>query len=88
MSDIESTIDLKPEDFDAALRGFTPASIRNVPLHAAGEIGWEDIGGLTDIKDTLIETLQWPAKVFLFVFFINVQKTRRRFCVKCFFSSF
>ncbi|XP_045201588.2 peroxisomal ATPase PEX1-like [Mercenaria mercenaria] len=55
-------LDLTQNDFDVALNGFTPASIRNVPLHEAGELGWSDIGGLTDVKETLIETLQWPTK--------------------------
>jgi len=50
-------------DFDRALIGYVPASLRNVPLHQAGDIGWKDIGGLTSVKKTLIETLQWPAKV-------------------------
>lgn len=56
---------MKQEDFEVALSGFTPASIRNVPLHQAGELGWADIGGLADVKETLIETLQWPTKVRL-----------------------
>lgn len=60
-----SEVTLDQQDFHIALEGFTPASIRNVPLHEAGEIGWDDIGGLTDIKATLIETLQWPTKVIL-----------------------
>lgn len=50
-------------DFDEAMNGFTPASIRNVPLHQAGELGWDDVGGLTDVKNTLKETLMWPSKV-------------------------
>lgn len=56
-------LDLIQGDFEDALHGFTPASIRNVRLHEAGELGWSDIGGLTDVKETLIETLQWPTKV-------------------------
>jgi peroxin-1 len=52
------------------LSGFTPASIRNVPLHEAGELGWSDIGGLTDVKETLIETLQWPTKVSLILIWL------------------
>lgn len=53
---------LGTEEFKDAIEGFTPASIRNVPLHTAGELGWEDVGGLNDIKKVLIETLQWPSK--------------------------
>lgn len=54
---------LTQADFDEAMNGFTPASIRNVPLHQAGELGWDDVGGLTDVKNTLKETLMWPSKV-------------------------
>ena len=56
-------LQLLDADFDRALIGYVPASLRNVPLHQAGDIGWKDIGGLTSVKKTLIETLQWPAKV-------------------------
>lgn len=56
---------LTQADFDEAMNGFTPASIRNVPLHQAGDLGWDDVGGLTDIKNTLKETLMWPSKVNL-----------------------
>ena len=59
----EAALDITQDNFETALYGFTPASIRNVPLHQAGELGWDDIGGLTDVKNTLIETLQWPTKV-------------------------
>ncbi|XP_052214520.1 peroxisome biogenesis factor 1-like isoform X2 [Dreissena polymorpha] len=58
----ETVVELSQHDFDAALHGFTPASIRNVPLHEAGDMGWDDIGGLTEVKKTLVETLQWPSK--------------------------
>ena len=54
---------LTTDQFKDAVDGFTPASIRNVPLHTAGELGWDDVGGLTDVKSVLIETLQWPSKV-------------------------
>ena len=56
---------LQQGDFDAALEGFKPLAIRNVPLHTAGELGWGDIGGLEGVKASLVETLQWPSKVFL-----------------------
>ena len=63
MNNCDEELVLTQSDFEAALIGFTPASIRNVPLHTAGELGWDDIGGLTDIKAILKETLLWPSKV-------------------------
>ena len=58
---------LKTRNFKVALNGFTPASIRNVPLHTAGELGWDDVGGLTDVKNILKETLLLPTKVGVIV---------------------
>ena len=58
---------LTNEDFDVALNQYTPAGLRDVPLHSAGELGWEDVGGLKDVKQSLTETLELPAKVsFMF----------------------
>lgn len=51
------------EDFEAALHSYSPAALRDVPLHSAGELGWEDVGGLNGVKQDLVETLQLPAKV-------------------------
>ncbi|XP_038050975.1 peroxisome biogenesis factor 1-like isoform X2 [Patiria miniata] len=53
---------LRQEDFEVALHDYTPATLRDVPLHSAGELGWEDVGGLRDVKESLLETLQLPAK--------------------------
>ncbi|XP_033637496.1 peroxisome biogenesis factor 1-like isoform X2 [Asterias rubens] len=50
------------EDFEVALLDYTPATLRDVPLHSAGELGWDDVGGLRDVKESLLETLQLPAK--------------------------
>ena len=46
-----------------AVEGFTPAALRGVKLHTAGELGWCDVGGLSAVKGTLVETLLWPTKV-------------------------
>lgn len=60
--DIHSAI--TTEDFKEALEGFTPAALRGVSLHTAGELGWSDVGGLAAVKEALMETLLWPAKVW------------------------
>ena len=54
-------VPLGKEDFTAALKGFTPASLRNVPLHSAGTT-FASIGGLHPVRKTLLETLQYPTK--------------------------
>ncbi|PKS06308.1 hypothetical protein jhhlp_007056 [Lomentospora prolificans] len=49
------------DDFDKALKGFTPASLRNVPLQKSTTT-FASIGGLTETRQVLLETLQYPTK--------------------------
>ncbi|XP_074658334.1 peroxisomal ATPase PEX1-like [Tubulanus polymorphus] len=53
---------ISTEEFNVAVEGFKPLSLRNVPLHTAGELGWADIGGLENVRKSLVETLLWPSK--------------------------
>lgn len=48
-------------DFDKALKGFTPASLRNVPLQTSTTT-FDSIGGLKETRQILLETLQYPTK--------------------------
>jgi peroxin-1 len=52
---------LGAEDFDSALAGFVPAGLRGVKLQTSGA-SWKDIGGLTETRKILLETLEWPTK--------------------------
>lgn len=54
-------IALGPEDFESALKGFTPASLRNVTL-TSSNITFSTIGGLHGTRQVLLETLQYPTK--------------------------
>lgn len=56
-----SAIPLATEDFDRALKGFTPASLRNVTLTSSSTT-FASIGGLHETRKTLLETLQYPTK--------------------------
>jgi len=56
-----ATIPLGRVDFDAALKGFTPASLRNVTLQSSTTT-FSSIGGLHDTRKVLLETLQYPTK--------------------------
>nr|XP_060638244.1 peroxisomal ATPase PEX1 [Anolis sagrei ordinatus] len=49
-------------DFQKALQGFTPTSLRNVNLHKPQDFGWDRIGGLKEIQQVLTDTIQLPAK--------------------------
>ncbi|XP_071949385.1 peroxisomal ATPase PEX1-like [Antedon mediterranea] len=50
------------EDFECALQNYTPATLRDVPLHNSGDLSWKNVGGLEEVKKVLLETLLWPAK--------------------------
>ncbi|KAJ3333974.1 Peroxisome biosynthesis protein pex1 [Blyttiomyces sp. JEL0837] len=56
-----SGMQLLADDFDQALKGFVPAALKGVRLVDSGA-SWSDIGGLTETRRTLIETLEWPTK--------------------------
>ncbi|KAG7664567.1 PEX1 [[Candida] subhashii] len=48
---------------DKALAGYTPANLRGVNLQKSSTTtSWSDIGGLSDAKTLLLETLEWPTK--------------------------
>ena len=55
----DSKIVLKKIDFENALKGFTPASLRNVTLQSS-KTTFDSIGGLRETRKVLLETLQYP----------------------------
>ncbi|KAK7431079.1 Peroxisome biosynthesis protein pex1 [Neonectria magnoliae] len=56
-----TAIHLSRVDFDKALKGFTPASLRNVTLQTSST-SFKSIGGLQETRQVLLETLQYPTK--------------------------
>ncbi|KAJ7125012.1 P-loop containing nucleoside triphosphate hydrolase protein [Mycena epipterygia] len=52
---------LASTDFDAAQVDFVPLSLRDVKLQKS-EVSWSDIGGLSETRRVLRETLEWPTK--------------------------
>ncbi|KAH6898317.1 P-loop containing nucleoside triphosphate hydrolase protein [Thelonectria olida] len=56
-----TAIHLSRVDFDKALKGFTPASLRNVSLQSSST-SFKSIGGLQETRQVLLETLQYPTK--------------------------
>lgn len=59
--DDSTAIRLGREDFDEALKGFTPASLRNVSLQSSTTT-FASIGGLHETRKVLLETLEYPTK--------------------------
>ncbi|KAK0618048.1 P-loop containing nucleoside triphosphate hydrolase protein [Bombardia bombarda] len=56
-----TSIRLSRADFDEALKGFTPASLRNVTLQSSTTT-FASIGGLHETRKILLETLEYPTK--------------------------
>lgn len=57
----KGSVPLGRVDFENALKGFTPASLRNVSLQSSTTT-FDSIGGLTETRRILLETLQYPTK--------------------------
>ncbi|KAF9974090.1 Peroxisome biosynthesis protein pex1 [Actinomortierella ambigua] len=57
----ESDFTLTLADFFKAQEGFVPSGLRGVKLQSSAT-SWADIGGLTETRKTLLETLEWPTK--------------------------
>ena len=57
----EEQLRLTMADFNTALLGFVPVSLAKLaPVNSA--VSWEDIGGLSEVKQTLVDTLQLPTQ--------------------------
>ncbi len=54
-------LEVTTDDFMEALKEVGPSAIREVFVEVP-DVKWEDIGGLQDIKDELIEAVEWPLK--------------------------
>ena len=64
--EILNKIEVVNEDFVDALRELEPSAMREV-LVESPNVHWDDIGGLNDVKQELMESVEWPltyAKLF------------------------
>jgi len=64
--EILDKIEVTEKDFEEAMRKVEPSAMREV-LVEIPKIKWNDIGGLKEAKEELIESVEWPlkhAKVF------------------------
>jgi transitional endoplasmic reticulum ATPase len=49
------------KDYEDALKDIHPSAMREVQIQKPN-VKWEDVGGLTKIKDELSEAIEWPLK--------------------------
>jgi transitional endoplasmic reticulum ATPase len=59
--DILDRLIVEKEDFEAALREVQPSALREV-LVEVPSVKWADIGGLGDVKQLLVEAVEWPLR--------------------------
>ena len=52
---------VQKDDFEAALRDVSPSAMREI-LVEVPNVNWEDIGGLEDVKQLLVEAVEWPLR--------------------------
>ncbi|MDH4221521.1 MAG: CDC48 family AAA ATPase, partial [Candidatus Bathyarchaeota archaeon] len=54
-------MEVRMEDFSNAYREITPTAMREVYIEVPA-VHWTDIGGLENVKEELIEAVEWPLK--------------------------
>ncbi len=59
--DALARLEVRMPDFLAALREVEPSAIREVFVEVP-DVRWEHVGGLADVKQRLIEAVEWPLK--------------------------
>jgi transitional endoplasmic reticulum ATPase len=52
---------VQKDDFEAALREVQPSALREI-LVEVPNVTWEDIGGLENVKQLLVEAVEWPLR--------------------------
>jgi transitional endoplasmic reticulum ATPase len=65
-AEILNKIEVNNDDFLDALREMEPSAMREVMVESPN-VKWDDIGGLADVKQQLVESVEWPltyAKLF------------------------
>ncbi len=60
-SDVLEKLQVTKEDFDNALRMAEPSAMREVSIEVPN-VNWNDVGGLEQAKQKLIEAVEWPLK--------------------------
>jgi len=60
-SEIIQELKIKNEDFMKATNLIEPSAMREVMVEIP-DIGWDDVGGLEDLKQELREAVEWPLK--------------------------
>ncbi|MCL5996296.1 MAG: CDC48 family AAA ATPase [Chloroflexi bacterium] len=65
-------LEVNQDDFDGALTEVEPSAMREV-FTEVPEVTWDDVGGLQEIKQQLIETVEWPLRYDKLFEYVNVR---------------
>jgi len=60
-SEVLENLQVTKEDFYAALKKIEPSAMREVFVEVS-EVHWDDLGGLDEAKQLLVESVEWPMK--------------------------
>lgn len=60
-ADVLENLRVTQDDFYAALKKIEPSAMREVFVEVS-EVRWDQVGGLEDAKQALIESVEWPLK--------------------------
>lgn len=59
--EILNSLEVTMKDFLEAYREITPTALREVEIETP-TVRWEDVGGLAEVKQRLVEAIEWPLK--------------------------
>jgi len=57
--EILASLEVGRDDFVDALHRVQPSALREIMIQVP-DVGWDDIGGLEQVKQELVENIQWP----------------------------
>ncbi|HEX2558006.1 MAG TPA: CDC48 family AAA ATPase [Nitrososphaera sp.] len=60
-AEVLNKIKITDKDFEDALKDIQPSAMREVQIQRPN-VRWEDVGGLTSVKEELQEAIEWPLK--------------------------
>ncbi|OPX77284.1 MAG: VCP-like ATPase [Methanosaeta sp. PtaB.Bin018] len=60
-TEVLENLKVTKEDFRAALKRIEPSAMREVFVEVA-EVHWDEVGGLDEAKQSLIESVEWPLR--------------------------
>ena len=74
-SEILQKIKITSEDFTDALKEVRPSALREVQVQIP-DISWDDVGGLDELKEELLEAVEWPLKYKVAYDYVDIESPK------------